>query len=237
MTLDFIQIYYDDIQKDELYPFAQPYKNYGLTPFFENAVIAELVPTSSADLIGVCSWALREKRSIDKGGPVPIVLKGDITLNEEKILANDFDVAILTPRSSTHKMLRMARTWHGHNWDEGFNVMRMFLYRELNTRVPEELRHPVYENHFIAKREIYQDYVNNFLVPTMQFMTNNMKEIGATSCFLLPSGHAKRKRNNPEAVERVKKFLGFEDYPIAPFLLERLFSIYINDKGLNVVNI
>jgi hypothetical protein len=234
MTLEFFQIYYDDIQKEELYPFAQPFKNYGLTPFFENAVIADLVPACTADLVSVCSWRLKQKRNSSSS---PIILKGDTSLTEEKILNADFDVAILTPKSSSHQMLNMARNWHGSNWDKGFQGMKMFLFRELNTRVPEELKHPIYENHFIAKREIYQDYVNNFLIPMMTFMQDEIYVMGDKSDFLLPSGYAKRKRANPEEVGRIKTLLGFEDWPLLPFLLERLFSIYINDKGFNVIKL
>lgn len=230
MTLDFIQIYYDDIQKEEIYPFAQPYKNYGLTPFFENSIIAELVPASTADLISVCSWRLKQKRNSSSS---PIVLKGDVTLTEEKILSADFDVAILTPKTSSHKMLHMASQWHGKAWDDAFLIFRSFLYERFNYRVPEELKHPIYENHFIAKREIYQDYVNTWLVPSMEFIEYR----GNTKIFMAPSGYSKRKRANPEEVGRIKQFLGFEDWPLAPFLLERLFSIYINDKGLNVINL
>lgn len=234
MTLDFIQIYYDDIQKEEIYPFAQPYKNYGLTPFFENSVIAELVPASNADLIGVCSWALKRKRQV---GPTPIVLKGDTSLTEEKILSTDFDVAVLTPRSGSHQMLHMATQWHGDIWAKGFAGIKMFLFRELGIKVPDELKHPVYENHFIAKKGIYQDYVNNFLVPVMEFMKDEIYMFGNRSAFLLPSGYTKRKRAKPEEQQRIKQMLGFDDWPIAPFLLERLFSIYINDKGYKIVNL
>jgi hypothetical protein len=223
MTLDFIQIYYDDIQQEEIYPFSQPYKNYGLTPFFENSIISELVPASNADLISVCSWALKRKR---QNGPTPIVLKGDTSLTEEKILCNDFDVAVLTPRSASHKMLHMASQWHGKVWDNAFYELQKFLGRTLKN----ELRHPIYENHFIAKREIYQAYVKDLLNPCIEYMKTN-------EIFMLPSGYSRRKRANPEEVGRVRAMLGFEDWPIAPFVLERLFSIYINDKGLNVINL
>lgn len=230
MTLDFIQIYYDDVQKEEIYPFAMPYKNLGLTPFFENAVISELVPASNADLISVCSWALRGKR---QNGPTPIVLRGDTTLSEEKILSHEFDVAVLTPRSSNHRMLHMAQAWHEKVWDVGFDQLRKFLL-SIGVHTPAEVKHPIYENHFIAKKEIYHDYVLNVLNPCMEFMQQHST---VSNDFMAPSGYSRRKRARPEEVGRVKRLLGFEDWPIAPFLLERLFSIYINDKGLKIINL
>lgn len=224
--LTFIQIYYDDIQKEELYPFAQPYKNYGLTPFFENAVIADLVPACTADLVSVCSWRLKQKRNSSSS---PIILKGDTSLTEEKILNADFDVAILTPKSSSHQMLNMARHWHGQAWDDAFKVYKGLL-NTIGIRVPEEVIYPIYENHFIAKREIYIEYVSMYLRPMMTMME-------VCPVFYKPSGYAKRKKANPEEVGRIKRLLGFEDWPLMPFLLERLFSIYINDKGFNVIKL
>lgn len=233
-TLSLIQIYYDDIQKEEIYPFAIPYKNHGLTPFFENSVIAELVPCIVDDYISICSWSLKRKR---QAGPTPIVLKGDTSLTEEKILSNDFDVAVLTPRSSSHQMLHMASQWHPQVWDKAFAQLDIFLRKELNTKIKSELKTTVYENHFIARKEIYHAYVKDFLVPTMDFMKWDIKQKGNESVFLLPSGYYKRKRAKPEETARIKKMLGFDDWPIAPFILERLFSIYINDKNLNVINL
>lgn len=221
----FFQIYYDDAQKEQLYSFAQPYKNYGLTPFFENQVIAEIVPACDAELIGVCSWSLRTKRNT---GPTPIILRGDITLTEEK-LQQDYDIAVLTPRSGSHKMLHMAEDWHGKVWFEAFKELKQYLY-EIGIKVPQEVDHAIYENHFVARRSIYQSYVNECLIPCMKFMDGNY-------IFLRPSGYARRKRANPEEVGRIKKLLGFEDWPIMPFLLERLFSIWINNKNFKVVNI
>lgn len=229
MTLEFFQIYYDDIQKEELYPFAQPYKNYGLTPFFENAVIADLVPACTADLVSVCSWRLRQKRNSSSS---PIILKGDTSLTEEKILNAEFDVAILTPKSSSHQMLNMARHWHGQAWVKGFEKMCWYLWHAFGIRITGELKHPIYENHFIAKREIYQDYVN-----VLRYMMEIMAQDKYKDIFMAPSGYAKRKRANPEEVGRIKTLLGFEDWPLLPFLLERLFSIYINDKGFNVIKL
>ena len=60
--ISFFQIYYNDSQLTELYDFAIPYKNLTLTPYFENSVIAELVPKCQSKKIAVCSWRLREKR-------------------------------------------------------------------------------------------------------------------------------------------------------------------------------
>src|SRR5688572_17754139 len=136
MNLDFYQIYYKDEQLPELYPIAIPYKNNTLTPYFENSVIADLVPTLNAEYISVCSWRLRKKRG---EGPSEIILKGDTALTKEKIFESEFDVAVLTPRSSRHKPLVMAFDWHGEAWSTAFKVFKSFLSNHLNVKLPDEL--------------------------------------------------------------------------------------------------
>jgi len=153
-TLDFIQIYYKDEQKEEIYDFATPYLNEVLTPYFENSVISKLVPQCESDLISVCSWRLKKKR----GDMFRLV---DKTLTKEKILNSEFDVAILTPRSPTHDALGMAAHWHGKAWTDAINDLRSFI------KIPVKLNHAIYENHFVARREIYQAYVLDCLRPCL----------------------------------------------------------------------
>lgn len=231
MTLDFFQIYFEDWQVSHCYDFAIPYRNEVLTDFFENDVIAKLVPKSQADYISVCSWRLKRKRY---DGITPVVLKNDLELSKEKILLHDFDIANLRPFSRSHQMLANARYWHGgvqHNfaWDDAETEMKKFI------RIPDEVKTPIYENHFIARKEIYHSYVNDCLIPAMEF-------IGEKEVFKKDSGYAVKKErdrdgNGPEAVRKYRERTGRNDWPIAPFILERLFSIWINDKNFKIINI
>lgn len=233
MAVALIQILYDEKQREELYPFAIPYFNEKLSPYFENSVIADIVPSISSDYISVCSWRLRRKR-----GDVHHWLKNDSTLTEYKLESFSGDVAILTPRSPAHKTLLMAATWHGEYWVDAFDHFKPFL-NSLGLTVPKcnyvpgdpDLNHAIYENHFVARMEIYHDYVLNCLRPAIQFMEQN-KEV-----YMAPSGYKEKKRNANEEIKLVQGKLGMTDWPIAPFILERLFSIYINDKGLMVSNL
>src|SRR5678810_620061 len=155
MTLSFTQIYFKDEQLPHLYPFATPYKNETLTPYFENEVIRTLVPTIEADLIGVCSWRLKEKRNESSTPFILTKAYGDTALTEERILSADFDVAVLTPRNNLHKPLAMASNWHGKAWDDAFVVLKRYLYNSQRIKIPDELTHTIYENHFIAHRDLY----------------------------------------------------------------------------------
>ncbi len=225
-TLAFYQIYFKDEQKEKLYPFAIPYKNQVLTDYFENAIISDLVPNTNADLIGVCSWRLAQKRG---ESTTPQILKHDTTLSEEKILSHEFDIAVLTPRSPRHQMLFMASQWHGKAWDEAFNVFKTgFLYPR-NIKLKHEISKAIYENHFIAKREIYHDYVNNYLKPAIEFMSANV-------VFKTDSGYVRKKRDHKE-IEAYQKKSGRRDWPISVFILERLFSIYCEGKGFKIIDL
>lgn len=230
-TLDFYQVYYEKEQRQELYDFAIPYLNIELTPYFENSIIRSLVIDSTADFISICSWKLKRKRS---SMPAIYVLKENaLALNEQTILSKDFDVAILTPRLAGHKTLFMSQHWHGQAWIESFATLSSFLKTKLRIDVPLELKHAIYENHFIAKGDIYREYVLSCLMPVMEFMEENK------FIFQAPSGYRKHKERIGDfvSIEQYEKITKIKDWPISVFLLERLFSIWINDKNYAVVNI
>lgn len=223
--IDLYQILYHESQREELYPFAKSYFSVGLTPYFENAIIAGIVPISTADYISVCSWRLRKKRA----GAAHFLggfNKDEFTIEKIKE-AMPFDVAILTPHSPSHKPLSMAVNWHGKAWIDAYEAFKPFL-KQFGP-VPEELRYPIYENHFIARKEIYHGYVSEYLLPAIQFIGNN-------PVFFSDSNYLPKKKD-AEEIKRVQSLLNRNDWPILPFLLERLFSFYINDKNLNVIKL
>lgn len=217
MTLDFIQIYYAEHQKEKIYPFATPYFSAEVTPYFENAVIAKLVPESDADLVGITSWRLADKRGDMHRLP-------DKTLTAQKILNADFDVAILTPRG--HKdILQKLYMWHREHAVQAVEEFNKFL------RIPETVDHSIYENHFIARGDIYKEYVSGCLIPAIDFMRGN-------TVFDLPAGYLRRKsQREQEHILPILQSWGMNDYPIGVFILERLFSVFINKKGFKVINL
>jgi hypothetical protein len=231
-SLDFIQIIYKEEQRLSCYPFAQIYFNETLTDYFENDVIARLVPTLNADYISICSWRLKQKRN---DASTPMVLNHDLELSKEKILKNDFDVAILTPRRPGFRPLEMAANWHGKVWTDAFTVFANEFLRPMGIRLPdvskeEDLKHTIHENHFIARKEIYQEYVRYALQPAINFMFDRPSLFGNDSGYIL-------KKRDREEIKDYQKKSGRQDWPIAPFILERLFSIWINDKNFNVINL
>ncbi len=211
-SLSFIQIGYKLDHVDEMYDFAIPWINDSLDDFFENTVIDLVVPPRETDLIGVCSWRLKAKRqdSIRTKGP----------LTEETLRTLDYDVAILTPRSNNHRPLEAAKTWHYPHWTPAIERLRDLI------KIPQEVTHTIYENHFVADRELYQDYVLRYLRPAIAFMKEN------PGVFRQPSGYAKYKTEAERLI--IKEKLGLDDWPIGVFVLERLFSIYLQNEKKHV---
>jgi len=192
---------------------------------------AKIVPLSKADYISVCSWRLRQKRG---EGSTPHLLNHRLELSEERILSSEFDVAVLTPRRLTHPTLYMASQWHGKAWDDAFKVFSSGFLKPKGIKLPkweqgEDLKRAIYENHFICAGGLYHDYVGDCLKPAIDFVLSD-------KVFYADSGYIHKKRNIQE-VKEYQKASGRQDWPIAPFILERLFSIWINDKNLNVINL
>lgn len=225
MSLLFFQIYFKPEQAKELYDFAIPYFNPGLNEYFENQVIADLVPRVDADLISVCSWRLRQKRGESFSR---MLVTGELT--KEKILSTEFDIAVLTPRRLNSQPLMKAHNWHGRAWDNALQEIKPFL-KSLGVKIPEEdLAISVYENHFIAKKEIYHQYVIDILKPCMEFCKD--KEV-----FYVDADYVSKKRRNMQEVIEYREKSGRQDWPIMPFLLERLFSLWINGKNFKTINL
>jgi len=212
--VELYQIFYNwQEQRGELYDFATPVFNTQLTHYFENTVIASLIPTVHSDYVGVCSWRLKAKR----GDAYRLI---DKTLTREKLESANADIIILTPRGPSHKPMQMASQWHGKAWDNAISDLRKHIH------IPHELKHAIYENHFVAQTEIYKRYVYDCLIPVMEYMRD--KDV-----YFVDSGYASKKSD--QEIDIIKKVLGRDDWPIAPFVLERLFSIYINDLNLKVI--
>lgn len=217
MASKLIQIIYDDTQREKCYPFAEIYFNDSLTIFFENKIISELVMSSEAAKIAVCSWKLKDKMRWYIGKPREIT---------HELLESDYEVMSFTKNTRHHQMLAAAEQWH-----KGFKNILRKVCDSIGVFCPEEVETPIYQNHFSAKREIYQDYCENYLIPVMNVMTLN-EEIN--KLVIADSNYSELDKSTPEKLDRIEKQLGIRYYPMAPFILERLFSVFVHNKKINV---
>ena len=220
----FYQIYYKDEQKETFYPFATPYFNDGLTIFFENEILSRLVSENRADRIAVCSWKISHpqysKVKWNLGWPRRIE---DIT---QEILESDYDVLPFTRNSKMHQMLGAASTWH-----PGFRETLTRIVTGIGKNMPGEVKIPIYQNAFSAKRDIYQDYVNDYLNPAMELIKN---DANVYKMATVDSHYTQLMRKDCATAEYLQEKIGFPYYPLVPFLLERLFSIYVHNKNIKV---
>lgn len=209
------QIYYHPDQRAKLFPFSVPYFNETLTIFFENEPIRKIVSEANSKNVGVCSWKLAEKMRLRVGLRKPLT---------EEVINRDFEVLSFTKNSSRHQMMAMARTWHA-----GFVPAMDLLWQKLGFSRPGEAKNPIYQNHFIARTDIYQEYVNKFLRPAMELIESDeeLKKI-----MVQPSGYGKLSRTSD--IKSVKTKLGMDDYPLCPFVLERCPSLWFQMKGIKV---
>lgn len=220
MDAELIQIYYHESQKERLYSFAKPYFNEKLTIFFENDPIRRLVMATKAEKIGVCSWKLKEKLCYNLSPPRK---EADIT---EELINSDYDVLPFTRNSKHHEMLAAAEMWH-----PGFKATLKRILDCLGINMPSEVKVPINQNHFMAKREIYQDYVKRYLSPVMDLIENDPEIYKLAT---VDSNYSRLDRHNTIKSEELQAKIGFPYYPLVPFLLERLFSIYIHNRNIQV---
>ncbi len=217
---EFYQIYYKDEHKEKLYPFAVPYYNQVLTPYFENRCISDLVKASTASKVSVCSWKLKEKLKWNVGKC------RDITL---ELLESDYDVLSFTKNSHDHKMMGLMEVWH-----KGSKAAMQKLVEGIGHKWPWEVKIPIYQNHQISKREIYLDYVTTYLDPAIKFMEEDpeMNKIAFSD-----SKYSEINKKGCITSQELMEKIGMSYYPLAPFLLERLFSVYVHNQKINVTHL
>lgn len=212
-----IQICYDEKQKEKCYPFADIHFTESLTVFFENYWIAKFVEEAESEKIAVCSWKLRDKLRWYIGRPRELT---------QELLESDYQVLSFTKNTKYHRMFEAANAWH-----PGFMTVFDKILAKIGVSRPGEIKIPIYQNHFAAKTSIYKDYVQNYLSPAMDCISTN-DEINALAML-----DSKYSDLTHQSGEMLKEKLGISYYPLIPFLLERLFSVYVHNKKIEVTHL
>lgn len=215
--IDFYQIIYREDQKEKLFPFAVPYFNEKLTPYFESSCIVRLVKTSTGSKVSVCSWKLKEKLKWNVGRQREITLE---------LLESDYDVLSFTRNTQDHKMIALAEVWH-----KGFAAAMQKLVEGIGKKWPYEVKTPIYQNSFSAKTEIYQDYVKEYLEPAINFIESDPEMY---KIAMADSKYSELNKAGCVTSQYLQEKIGIPFYPMSPFLLERLFSVYIENSKMKV---
>lgn len=137
------------------------------------------------------------------------------------MIDGDYEVLSFTRNSPHHDMFAAAEVWH-----PGFtNVFDEMMEKIGANRPIGKIKTPIYQNHFSARRDIYLKYIYTYLNPAISAL-ESMPEARRDSGYSKLIGQ-------PASEEMVKK-IGLPYYPLACFLLERLFSVFCQNEGIKV---
>jgi len=110
------------------------------------------------------------------------------------------------------------------NNHKGFMELFVNLCADLGLKVSEP-RHTIYSNFFIAKKEIYIEYQNLLRYAIGYLETKYKKEAWNDSGYV------------GLGTKRLKLATGLEYYTFHTFILERLMSIWIDNKGIKTLDL
>jgi hypothetical protein len=214
------QIYYEEKQKNDLFPFAKPVFNPSLTEFFENSVIYRVVLPSNAEKIGVCSPALRQK--INFGIP----MREPFT---EDVINRDYDLLVLSRKQTPeHFMLAKMDNWHPGTR----GTLNLILYA-IGLETFEGRREPevaVYQNAFILRTDLYKRFLREAMIPAMTVMRED--PVIKARCW--EDSHYYKLKSEVGYQKMIKEKTGWDYIPCHTFILERLFSCWLNGMKLKI---
>ena len=198
--INIYQIYYKDHQKQHMFLDAIPLFNSDISLYFENNVILNLYKQGKivGEYFGALSWNARLKNKLE-----------NTSLHE--FICGNYDIYSLT--YDNHDVIGYAIKCHPDFLDI-FTELMKYLNIDENIRP----RIGLYQNGIITNPSIYKDFIENYLIPSIEFLDN---------C----SGPIKEKlysdaKYSGGNIEVLKDYFGFDHYPYHPFVLERLWSVY-----------
>jgi len=228
-TCKVFQIYYDRNQKSNIQPGYIPYKNTKTSINFESGIIVDLLNSkkiiSSTDWVGVFSWKMNQKI---QGKPISYT---NIQYHVNKY--QDSDIISVKPDRYWYAPIRTPHKANQTNVDGlAFNQLIQALIRMHDMNIFEDEididlllkpQYHIYCNYFIARLDVYVDFVKTYLEPVINFLSND-------GIF---KGVSESRSGYPyEPPEHFTKKTGFDYYPLRPFMLERLINVYRINKGL-----
>lgn len=214
-TCKVYQIYYDEGSKEACYPEFEHYENKVCSPFFENSIITKLIAEDrhiETDYFGVFSGNFKHKMTVTR----------DSQKYSPQIILNslDTDVVSFFRGHQNKNVVNKAELFH-----PGFKRALINTLNAIGFEVDleKDTRFTVYQNHFIARSDIYEKYVNELLEPAIKEMCNTAnKEL---QNIIWQDSNYHKKKTMPD---KLKKELGVPYYPYHTFICERLFSIFLN---------
>lgn len=210
------QNYFDEATKKACNPAWNHYDNSeGLTEFFENTVIVDLIKRGEhykEDYFGLFSHDVEESipfKSIDNKRFSPHHL-------EEVIKNHPADAYGFALRRQNENISLQAERYH-----PGFNDIMDQVLEACGYKLPPKLDHIILFNLMVCSGEFWGDYYHKMLKPAMEAL-KDIPEAYNDSRYQLIG-----RPMTPEKEARFIKAFGKPYYPFHPFICERLASIFL----------
>jgi hypothetical protein len=206
------QIYYDAATERNCVPEFTKFPNSSLSAFFENEIIQMLGSVQypgKSKYFGVLSHSFFVKNTI---------LPSAIISNLD---AGEYDVYCFSGGLKIKNVIDTAENYH-----PGFRRAMELIVQAIGYDVDlsEPTRMVCYQNAFVAKSEIYQDYIDTLLAPAMKVMDDlRFNELQA----IIWKDSNYHRRRDPDIRARLMRYIGVDYYPYHTFICERLFTLYM----------
>lgn len=210
------QIYYNEQTLSRLNPLLLPYNNSYQAgqpprPCLENRVIAELVTEQkhlNCDYFGVFAWSFEQKNPIKFQSIWPRI-------------TGEYDVYSFYGLHTQPNIWQVAERWHPGIMEMGQHIFKKIGRLDIN--VKKLITPTIYQNAFLARPEIVEEYVKEWLNPFMECLLNKDDEwlydrVNQDTKY-------KKGKFNKTLMERV---MGRPYYTFHTFLCERLFSTFLS---------
>ena len=174
-------------------------------PYFENKYISDIVnfnPIKDNEHLGILSHKFERKTSF--------------TYKDLEETNKDSEVISFFKANEHEDVLKGLNRWHIN----GIQCLNSILWNlgkvDLIAKNPSTF---IMQNHFLAKGDIYKEYVKYWLNPVIEMCENDHK---LKELLWVDAGY-----------RQSVSLLGF-DYPHHPFVLERLFMYFVTDRKIKV---
>lgn len=191
---------------------------------FENNAIIDIVENKNlegVDYLGILSWKFKQKTGLSRQRLEELFHDN---VNEQP------DVFNLSPFLGNNIAgLGCFMDWSAHRLGHGERLRELIKLCCAKTGLTYENDPPVviYANQFLARLDIYREYVETVLKPSLEFLEGELWDIANT-----PSGY-----QSGLELSELKQLTGLEFYNYVPFVTERLVMQYVHNKKLKVISL
>jgi hypothetical protein len=219
------QIYYDMGQKKSLMKgdFIN-YLNENVTINFENDLIKNLIPQTNNDTEWVGLFSVKTKNKV-KGFSYK-----KLAYYCEKYNTSDVDIISYNPQNWWWPRQRKPNSLRKSHVSiiRAFNNLIFHLIKQKiipNKQYCVGKQNFIYSNFFMARREVYLDYINKLLIPAIELCEKHPKI----------RKQCNRPAGNYKVAPSFYKTTGLNFVPKNTFILERLINIYIEAFNINKI--